>query len=102
MAHPLPAARATCDVEQLADAGHEALARDARLLELDGAPIFFTNQTMTHLTMHAIGARPLDTAKYVLQLDDQFVYRDFYADKTLAMRHYVNPVRHKFWTHFSR
>lgn len=73
-----------------------------RLLELDGAPIFFTNQTMTHLTMHAIGARPLDTAKYVLQLDDQFVYRDFYADKSLAMRHYVNPVRHKFWTHFSR
>ena len=52
--------------------------------------------------MHAIGARPLDPAKYVLQLDDQFVYRDFYADKTLAMRHYVNPVRHKFWTHFSR
>jgi hypothetical protein len=73
-----------------------------RFLELDDTPIFFTNQTMTHLTMHAIGARPFDPAKYVLQLDDQFVYRDFYADKSLAMRHYVNPVRHKFWTHFSR
>lgn len=74
----------------------------SRLLELDDAPIFFTNQTMTHLTMHAVGARPFDPTKYVLQLDDQFVYRDFYADKSLAMRHYVNPVRHKFWTHFSR
>ncbi len=73
-----------------------------RFLKLVGEPNFFTNQTMTHLTMHANGARPLDPAKYVLQLDDQFVYRDGYANSSLAMRHYVNPVRHKFWTHFAR
>jgi hypothetical protein len=36
--------------------------------------------------------------KYVLQLDDQFVYADRYAAAALALRHYVNPVRHKFWT----
>jgi hypothetical protein len=70
----------------------------SRFLELEGEPSFFTNQTMAHLTMHANGARPFDSAKYVLQLDDQFVFADRYANSGLALRHYVNPVRHKFWT----
>ena len=69
-----------------------------RFLELEGEPTFFTNQTMTHLTMHENGARPFDRAKYVLQLDDQCVFADRYAGPRLALRHYVNPVRHKFWT----
>ena len=69
-----------------------------RFLELQGESTFFTNQTMTHLTMHANGAALFDPRKYVLQLDDQFVYPDRYADPNIALRHYVNPVRHKFWT----
>ena len=69
-----------------------------RFAQLNGAPNFFTNQTMTHLTMHANGASPLDRTKYVLQLDDQTIYPDRYASDALALRHYVNPVRHKFWT----
>ena len=69
-----------------------------RFLEMKGAPTFFTNQTMTHLTMHANHAAPFDPRKYVLQLDDQFVYPDRYANPAIALRHYVNPVRHKFWT----
>ncbi|MEO5719421.1 MAG: hypothetical protein ABIR29_12750 [Chthoniobacterales bacterium] len=69
-----------------------------RLLELDGEPNFFTNQTLVHLVMHANGALPLDPARYVLQLDDQFIYPDLYAGPHLVLRHYVNPVRHKFWT----
>jgi hypothetical protein len=69
-----------------------------RFLELEGEPNFFTNQTMTHLALHANGAVCFDPAKYVLQLDDQFVYADRYASASLALRHYVNPVRHKFWT----
>jgi hypothetical protein len=69
-----------------------------RFLELDGPPNFFTNQTMTHLTMHANGAAPFDPRKYVLKLDDQFVYPDRYVGSAIALRHYVNPVRHKFWT----
>ena len=69
-----------------------------RFLELEGEPGFFTNQTMAHLTMHANGADRFDPAKYVLQLDDQFVFSDRYAGSGLALRHYVNPVRHKFWT----
>jgi hypothetical protein len=69
-----------------------------RFLELEGEPGFFTNQTMTHLTMHKNGARHFDRAKYVLQLDDQCILADRYAAPNLALRHYVNPVRHKFWT----
>jgi hypothetical protein len=69
-----------------------------RLRMLSGPPNFFTNQTVTHLCMHANGALALDPGKFVLQLDDQFIYRDRYAGRSLAIRHYVNPVRHKFWT----
>jgi hypothetical protein len=69
-----------------------------RFLELEGEPNFFTNQTMTHLTMHANGAAPFDPRKYVLELDDQFIFPDRYANPRIAVRHYVNPVRHKFWT----
>lgn len=68
-----------------------------RFRELNSAPTFFTNQTVTHLTMHANGARALDPQRFVLQLDDQFVYRDSYAAPEIVLRHYVNPVRHKFW-----
>ena len=69
-----------------------------RFLKLEGAPNFFTNQTLAHVVMHASGARAFDSTKYVLQLDDQFIYADRYASPNLALRHYVNPVRHKFWT----
>ena len=68
-----------------------------RYLELRDEPTFFTNQTMTHLTMHANDARPLDPRVFVLQLDDQFIYSDRYAGEDVILRHYVNPVRHKLW-----
>ncbi|MFL6514667.1 MAG: hypothetical protein ACJ8M1_06550 [Chthoniobacterales bacterium] len=68
-----------------------------RLSSLAGEPTFFTNQTLTHIAMHANGAKPLDPMKYVLQLDDQFVYPDRYAGPDIILRHYVDPVRHKFW-----
>jgi len=70
-----------------------------RFMEMPGEPNFFTNQTLAHLVLHTNGARPFDPSKYVLQLDDQFVYEDRHAGPTLALRHYVNPVRHKFWAH---
>ena len=73
-----------------------------RFLELTDTPTFFTNQTMTHLAMHANGGRPLDARKFVLQLDDQFVHADRYAGPEIILRHYVNPVRHKFWTALPR
>ncbi len=68
-----------------------------RFLALEGEPTFFTNQTLTHLVMHANGAQPLDPRRWVLQLDDQFVFPDRHSSPALVLRHYVNPVRHKFW-----
>ena len=73
-----------------------------RFLALEGEPNFFTNQTLAHLALHANGAQPFDPAKYIVQLDDQFVYQDRHAGAVVALRHYVNPVRHKFWGHFLR
>jgi hypothetical protein len=73
-----------------------------RFMEMEGVPNFFTGQSMTHLTMHANEALPLDPRKCLLRLDDQFVYPDHYASPGLALRHYVNPVRHKFWTTMAR
>jgi len=73
-----------------------------RLRMLSGPPNFFTNQTVTHLCMHANNGVALDPGKFVLQVDDQFIYRDRYAGHSLAIRHYVNPVRHKFWTALAR
>jgi hypothetical protein len=69
-----------------------------RFRELSQPPDFFTNQTLTHLALHASGAQPLDPEIFVLQLDDQFLFRDRYARPGVALRHYVNPVRHKFWS----
>ena len=68
-----------------------------RLLKLNGAPNFFTNQTIAHLCLHANGAVAFDPRKFVLQADDEFGYADRYANESLAIRHYVNPIRHKFW-----
>jgi hypothetical protein len=73
-----------------------------RLRNLTGTPNFFTTQTVVHLCMHANSARPFDPQKFVLQADDEFIYRDLHAGPTIAMRHYVNPVRHKFWTQVGR
>lgn len=73
-----------------------------RFHQLESEPNFFTNQTITHLVMHANHAEPFDPVRYVLQLDDQFMYRDHYAGPQIALRHYVDPVRHKFWTSLTR
>ena len=73
-----------------------------RLQMLNGAPNFFTNQTVMHLCMHANGAVAFNPSEFVLEVDDQFIYRDGYAGRSLAIRHYVNPIRHKFWTALAR
>jgi hypothetical protein len=73
-----------------------------RLRTLNDEPNFFTNQTVMHFCMHANGAAAFDPGKFILQVDDQFVYRDRYVGRSLAIRHYVNPVRHKFWTVVAR
>ncbi len=45
---------------------------------------------------------PLCSKKYVLNVEDQFMYPDKFAKKNIALRHYVNDVRHKFWFDIAR
>jgi hypothetical protein len=52
--------------------------------------------------MHANAARPFDPQRFILQADDEFIYRDLHGGPSIAIRHYVNPVRHKFWTSLAR
>jgi hypothetical protein len=73
-----------------------------RLRMLNAPPNFFTNQTVTHLCMHANGAVAFDPAKFILQADDEFIYQDRHAGRAIAMRHYVHAIRHKFWTPLAR
>lgn len=68
-----------------------------RLAEYPGSPSWATEQTLVHLAMHQNDASPLRPDKFVLSISDQFVYKDHYAHHDIALRHYVNNVRHKFW-----
>lgn len=72
-----------------------------RVAQLVDSPKYFTEQTVVHLAMHNAQAKPLNRDKFVLENDDQFMYRDIYAKNHIAMRHYVNDVRHKFWVNLS-
>lgn len=65
------------------------------------APGWATEQTIVHLAMHKNNAQPLSPDKFILRVEDQFIYRDLYASKDIALRHYVNNVRHKFWQSIS-
>lgn len=69
----------------------------ARFLALTEPPSYFTEQTMMHLTLHRLGAKPLNRDRYIMWRDDEFQWRDRYAGSDIVLRHYVTPVRHKFW-----
>lgn len=71
------------------------LQRLNQLLEL---PVFHTDQTLIHLAIRQSNGKFFDPEKFILKLDDTFVYEDKYANPTIALRHYVSPVRHKFWS----
>lgn len=61
-------------------------------------PIGNSEQTVIHLSLHANSAVMLDPSKYILKLDDQTIFSDSYFSQSIVLRHYVNPVRHKFWS----
>lgn len=70
----------------------------ARFRGLNGtAPGHFAEQTLAHLTLRAAGATPLDPARHVVARDDEFKFADWHAGPEIVLRHYVSPVRHKFW-----
>jgi hypothetical protein len=70
-----------------------------RLSKLDELTHYFTEQTLVHLTMHSNNAVPLCSKQYILSVNDQFIYPDKFANKEIALRHYVSDIRHKFWFH---
>jgi hypothetical protein len=73
-----------------------------RLGKLVRGPRTFTDQTVVHLALHQAGARQLDRERYVLATDDRHLAKDPYLRDDTVMRHYVTPVRHKFWLAVSR
>ena len=68
-----------------------------RLKGVAEAPRTFTGQTIVHLTMHDNGAQPFDPSRYVVADDDRFRPEDLYVRADTVLRHYVTPIRHKFW-----
>lgn len=68
-----------------------------RLSQLSEPPNYFSEQTIVNLTIKRNHGIALDRDKYIMNVDDQFIYPDQFASKQIAMRHYVNDVRHKFW-----
>jgi hypothetical protein len=68
-----------------------------RLANIKGVPSYFTEQTVVHLTIHHNQGKPLCSQRYILNVEDQFIYPDKFASKEIALRHYVRDVRHKFW-----
>jgi hypothetical protein len=73
-----------------------------RLKRLRERPRSFTGQTVLHLTMHDCRARPFDRSRCVMTTGDRSRLEDPYARPDTVLRHYVTPVRHKFWITLSR
>lgn len=69
----------------------------SRLENFKGPYAFHTEQTIVHLALQKSQGLSLPRNKFILRIDDQFIYKDIYASKDIVLRHYVSPVRYKFW-----
>jgi hypothetical protein len=68
-----------------------------RLASLNEPPNYFSEQTIVNLTIKLNKGNSLSKEKYIMNVDDQFMYPDKFVTKQIAMRHYVSDIRHKFW-----
>ncbi|MFB2896038.1 hypothetical protein ACE1CI_24265 [Aerosakkonemataceae cyanobacterium BLCC-F50] len=68
-----------------------------RLAALPENANYFTEQTSLHLAMHYNQGIPLTPEEFVVNRDDEFIYQDKHCSPKVALRHYVSPIRHKFW-----
>ena len=68
-----------------------------RLASLKEPPNYFSEQTIVNLTIKLSNGNALAREKYIMNVDDQFIYPDQFVTKQIAMRHYVSDIRHKFW-----
>lgn len=64
------------------------------------SPGHYTEQTVVHLALSPPAYLPFPHHRFVVSILDQFRYRDLHLERQpdLALRHYVNNVRFKFWT----
>lgn len=70
-----------------------------RLAELRETANYFTEQTSLHLAMHYNQGVNFSPEQFVVNRDDEFIYQDKHCSPKVALRHYVSPIRHKFWFH---
>ena len=68
-----------------------------RLAELGESANYFTEQTSLHLAMHYNQGVALPPEQFVVNRDDEFIYPDKHCSPKVALRHYISPIRHKFW-----
>lgn len=61
-------------------------------------PTHHTEQTIIHLALQHEYCIPFPEHSYIVSLRDQFVFSQARSCDTIAARHFVRPVRHKFWT----
>jgi hypothetical protein len=65
---------------------------------LDGPPEWNTEQTICRLVFARAGARPLDPYRFVVSVADKWrLTDDARPFAGCAARHYIGPVRNKFW-----
>jgi hypothetical protein len=60
-------------------------------------PLHHTEQTIIHLALRSVPSKVLNRKKFVVETADQFLFSDSFYSPSIILRHYVQPVRYKFW-----
>ena len=68
-----------------------------RLTKLQEPPNYFSEQTIVNLTIKRNHGVAFPKDKYIMSVEDQFIYPDRFVNKHIVMRHYVSDVRYKLW-----
>jgi hypothetical protein len=58
---------------------------------------YFTEQSSFDYAFKKQKASVLDPRQFIIDLRDQFMFETIWEADEMALRHYVNPVRHKMW-----
>jgi hypothetical protein len=58
---------------------------------------YFSEQSSFNFSFKKQNATVLDPRQFIVDTEDQFDFSMSYESYTIALRHYVNPVRHKMW-----
>lgn len=61
------------------------------------SPTWYTEQTTVRLALHFAGGKALEHDAFVLRYDDARSLRDHATRPGVVARHYVAPIRWKFW-----